>query len=305
MTITEIRNIFNSGNDYTWSLFFFTINKKANNPYKAYKIKMKDPNLIVNYANNLLGCVKNAQLDKIENIEDYDGDNPNLTCDKIETTNDLIKTNWNNLIEQIAQPTTTDIKNKVKGYVLLGQPKNEDVPSFSLFKMANPIFNVNDRKSQVFKKTDNELDPFTDYLYRLYLNVDFFVINNTLYALNYKFEETFDLEKTLQKLKMDTIDRIIETGCFNGEEFKDYANSYSHPKTFITLSEERLNKLKDGRQRANIGKMLKLSMNENNEFINLTNEQSLRLIKYLCYKIMKDGESGFLFEVSQAVKLDV
>lgn len=305
MTITEIKEIFNNGNNYTWSLYFFTINKKAKNPYKAYKVKMSDPNLITNYANNLLTCVKNIQLEGIDDIQEYNGQNPNLTCDKIETENELIKNNWNNLIEQISQPTTTEIKNKIKGYMLLGQPKNNETPSFSLFKVANPIFNVNDKKSQVYRKNNNELDPFSDDLYRLYLNVDFFVIKDTLYALNYKFEETFDIEKTLQKLKTEAVNIIIETGCFEGDEFVEYANSYSHPKTFITLDSDRLNKLKDEQQRKSIGTLLKLNMNENNRFINLTDEQSLLLIKYLCYKILKDGETGSLFEVSQATKLDI
>ena len=139
----------------------------------------------------------------------------------------------------------------------------------------------------------------------MYLNVDFFVIKDTLYALNYKFEETFDIEKTLQKLKTEAVNIIIETGCFEGDEFVEYANSYSHPKTFITLDSDRLNKLKDEQQRKSIGTLLKLNMNENNRFINLTDEQSLLLIKYLCYKILKDGETGSLFEVSQATKLDI
>lgn len=305
MTIQEIKNHFNKGDDYSWSLYFFTINKKATNPYKAFKIKMRDVSLISNYAKNLLSCVSNYQLNKITNIEDYDGQNTKLTCDKISTNNDLIKENWDNLASQIIDPTTTEIKNKIKGYVVVGQPKVENLPSFSLFKVANPLFKVSDKKSLVFRKNNDELDPFNDSLYRLNLTIDFFVIGETLYTLNYKFEDIFDLEKTLQKLKGDAVDKILNLSCFYGNEFKEYLSSYAHPKTFITLNQERLDRMQIISERKLIAQRLHLDLNDNNEFINLDSKKSLLLIKYLCYKVLQDGETGELVEVSQAVKLDL
>ena len=305
MTKEQMLEIFDNGANYTWTLYFFTINKHAKNPYRAYKVKMKDVNMVTNYANNLLRCVKEFQLDKIDNVQEYDGANPNLTCDTLSVTNDLIKDNWNNLVRQISEPSTTELKNKIKGYVVVGQPKNDGGASFSLFKIANPIFNVNDKKSQVYKKNNEELDPFSDDLYRLYLTADFFVVGEDLYTLNYKFEDIFDMEKTLQKLKADSVNEILSLNCFKGDEFKEYITSYSHPKTFITLNKERMDRMKDEGERKKIAETLKITINEACEFENLTNEQSLLLIKYLCYKILKDGESGNLFEVSQAVKLEI
>ena len=305
MTKEQILEFFDNGANYTWTLYFFTINKHAKNPYRAYKVKMKDVNMVTNYANNLLRCVKEFQLDKINNIQEYNGANPNLTCDTLSVNNDLIKDNWNNLVRQISEPSTTELKNKIKGYVVVGQPKNDDVASFSLFKIANPIFNVNNKKSQVYKKNNEELDPFSDDLYRLYLTADFFVIGEDLYTLNYKFEEIFDMEKTLQKLKVDSVNEILSLNCFKGDEFKEYITSYSHPRTFITLNKERMDRMKDEAERKKIAEILKITINEACEFENLTNEQSLLLIKYLCYKVLKDGESGNLFEVSQAVKLEI
>lgn len=305
MTLQEINNYFRIGTEYTWNLYFFTINRKANNPYKVYKIKMKDVNMITNYANNLLTCVEKYQLAKITEIENYDGQNTNLSCAKISTDNDLIKSNWTNLISNVFEPTTKEIKNKIKGYIVEGQPKDDNSKSFALFKVANPVFNVNDNKSIVFKKDNDELDPFSDDLYKLSLTVDFFVIGKDLYTFNYKFEEIFDIEKTLQKLKTDSINDILNLNCFSGEEFKEYLSSYAHPKTFITLSQERMDRMKNVYERKRIADILRIKINQNNEFENLTNEQSLRLIKYLCYKILKDGESGSLFEVSQAVKLNI
>lgn len=305
MTIDEIKSYFNNGGKYTWALYFFTINKKAKNPYKVFKIKMRDVSLITNYANNLLNCVSNYQLSKITSVEDYNGQNTNLTCDRLSLKNNLIKEAWDNLASQVFEQTVFEMKNKIKGYMVVGQPKQEDIPCFSLFKVANPIFKVGDKKSVVFKKNNDELDPFTDDLYRLNLTVDFFVIADNLYTFNYKFEDIFNLEKTLQKLKCDAVNNILKLDCFEKDDFKEYLTSYSHPKTFITLSEERLNRLKNINERKNIASILHIDLNSDNKFTNLTPEKSLLLIKYLCYKILKDGESGNLFEVSQAVKLDI
>lgn len=305
MTIDEIKDYFNNGEKFTWSLYFFTINKKGKNPYKVFKIKMGDISLITNYANNLLSCVNNYQLSKITNIEDYNGQNTNLSCDKLSTKSDLIKDNWNNLVSQVFEPSNVEIKNKIKGYMIIGQPKESNLSYFSLFKVANPVFKVGDKKSMVFKKDNDELDPFSDDLYRLNLTVDFFVIGDDLYTFNYKFEDIFDLEKTLQKLKNDAVDNILKLDCFAEDGFKEYLTSYSHPKTFITLNEERLNRMKNIDERKNIAEILHLDLNVDNKFINLTAEKSLLIIKYLCYKILKDGESGNLFEVSQAVKLEI
>lgn len=305
MTIDEIKDYFNNGEKFTWALYFFTINKKGKNPYKVFKIKMRDVSLITNYANNLLSCVNNYQLSKIANIEDYNGQNTNLSCDKLSTKSDLIKDNWNNLVSQVFEPSNVEIKNKIKGYMVVGQPKESNLSYFSLFKVANPVFKVEDKKAVVFKKNNDELDPFSDDLYRLNLTVDFFVIGDDLYTFNYKFEDIFDLEKTLQKLKNDAINNILKLECFAESGFKDYLISYPHPKTFITLSEERLNRMKNIDGRKNIAEILHLELNEYNKFINLTTEKSLLIIKYLCYKILKDGESGNLFEVSQAIKLEI
>lgn len=249
MTLQEINNYFNKGNEYTWNLYFFTINKRAKNPYKLHKIKMKDINMVTNYANNLLACVNKYQLANIEKIEDYDGQNTNLSCAKISTNDNLIRDNWSNLVSKFFEPTTNELKNKIKGYIIEGQPKQENLSNFSLFKVANPVFRVNDKKSVVFKKDNDELDPFSDDLYRLSLTVDFFVIGKDLYTFNYKFEEIFDIEKTLQKLKTDSINDILNLNCFSGEEFKEYLSSYTHPKTFITLSQERMDRMKNTDER--------------------------------------------------------
>lgn len=305
MTKTELLEIFNDANNYSWSIYFFSMNKRAKIPYKANKVRIKGE-MLQNYTQNLLSCISKHQLEKIETISDYTGENPKLFCDKLSLDSEMIKTNWDNFWMKIAHPQDEKLKNKIKGYVLCGQPKSDNGHALSIFKVANPVFDMKkDKKATVFKRVDEELDAFADDLYRLYLSADFFVIDNDLYALNYKFEEIFDIESTLQNLKTNSVNQILAIPCFSDDSFKNYAEIYNHPKTFITLDNEKLDKIKDEQERIKISKRFKIELDENNKFKNLSNDQSLHLLKYLCLKIIKDGDTDGLVEVVQATKLEI
>lgn len=305
MTKNEIIEVFKDADNYTWSIYFFSMNRRANNPYKTNKIRIKSE-MLQHYMQNLFLCVTKYQLEKIETISDYTGENPKLSCDKLNLNSEIIKTNWNNFWTKIANSQDEKLKNKIKGYVLCGQPKEGNDHSLSIFKIANPVFDMNkDKRATVFKKVNEELDAFSDNLYRLYLSADFFIIDNDLYALNYKFEEIFDIDSTLQNLKTNSVNQILKIPCFSDDSFKNYAESYNHPKTFITLDNEKMEKIKDEQERIKISERFKIELDENNKFKNLSNDQSLHLLKYLCLKIIKDGDTNVLVEVAQATKLEI
>lgn len=79
---------------YSWALYFFKIDRRNNNPYTAYKVRFKNDRYLPEYAQSLVNMIAKYQLGKITDIKDYTGENTKVSCDKIETSNELVKEQW-------------------------------------------------------------------------------------------------------------------------------------------------------------------------------------------------------------------
>lgn len=67
--LEETLKSLNTTNDYNWSLYFFSMDKRSKkNPFKASKIKFKDQNYLLKYGKNLSGTVLKFQVEKTENV---------------------------------------------------------------------------------------------------------------------------------------------------------------------------------------------------------------------------------------------
>lgn len=173
--------------------------------------------------------------------------------------------------------------------------------------MANPITKLTNKKSVIFSTTaDNELELITDDVCRLYLTVDFIVIDETMYTFNHSFETLFDIEKTMAKVKTAAINEIIDAEAIsNVDKFKSYASQYRSARTFITIKGERVNRIKDKRSRKKVAEILNIKLNENGEFIINTPDEASLLIRYLCYKVFQDSETKDVLEASTITKLNI
>ena len=303
-----LNSIFDTLNNskYTWSLYFFKIDWRGNQPYKTYKVRFKNDSYLLSYSQSLIFSVKKYQIDTVSCVQEYDGENTKVTCDKLLLDNDLISNQWEKLYSSIVSSTDKKFDGKLNGYILVGQPVDDNNEAITFVKIANPIINLNNKKSIMFRDDGNdELNIISDDMYRLYLTVDFFVFKNTLYAFNHSFEKLFNLEKTLTKVKAASIEKIIETGCFSdSEEFKTYAET-SSARTFISLSNERIEKIKSIEYRRAIASRFNLELDENDMFVIDDKDSALILIKYLCFKIFIDGETDNLLEASTVTKISI
>lgn len=294
-----------SSNPYSWLLYFFKIDRRNRNPYIVHKIRLKNTSSLQGYAKSLMEVVGKYQIEKIEKVQLYTGENSKVICDKISLQNKLIKEGWEYLFNDIAEASDQKITGRYHGYILTGIPENKEKSAITLIKMANPVIQMKKQKSIIFHFTDNdELDLMSDDICKLYMDADMIIIENWLYAFNLKVESLFNMEKTMQKIKEDSIDLLLQANAFaNNEEFAQYAKSYTSPRTFVTLNQERLQKLNNSRERKKLAELLKLKTDRQGHICLENKEEAALLIKYICFKVFKDYETKGLLEASSVTKI--
>jgi hypothetical protein len=292
---------------YSWALYFFKIDRRNNNPYTAYKIRFKNGNYLPQYTKALIDMIIKCQLGKIAEVKDYTGENTKVSCDKIETNNELMKKQWDYFVKDIADATDERVKGKYHGYVLEGISTDNKKKTIDFLKLANPVINLKNKRSVVFSfDSDNELDMLSDEVCKLYMNVDCIVVDETLYSFNYKFEDLLNIEKTMKKLKSKAVEEIVSVDAFeNREEFVQMAKAYKSPRTFITLKKERIERIKNKNERRKIASMLKIDINDEGKFILKDEEEASLLIRYLCFKVFKDDETKELLEANNVTLLSI
>lgn len=309
MSKAVLKTICECGKDsqYSWSLFFFKTDKRNKQPYKVFKVRFKNANYLNTYAANLIETVGKFQIGPISDVQDYDGENSKVSCDKIELSNQLISEQWTLFTEAVASATDSKADGRINGYILYGQPLKTNDKPITFVKVANPITKLTNKKSVIFTTTaDDELELMSDDVCRLYLTTDFIVFDGTMYTFNHTFETIFNLEKTMAKVKNDAIEEILSTNAFsNPEEFKTLAGKYKSSRTFITLKEERVNRIKDKRGRKKVAEMLKLPLGSDGEFNITKPEDASLLLRYLCFKIFQDNETMDVLEANTVNKLNL
>lgn len=294
-----------SSQPYSWKLYFVKIDRRSDNPFTTYKVRFKNNNYLIKYAESLLNMVKKNQIKEIEAVKEYTGDNSKVSCDKLNIDNVLIKEQWDYLVETVGKSVDEKIEGKYQAYILEGEPIERGQVSVIMVKVSNPIVKLENKRNAVFRYTEsNELDALSDEICKLYMNIDFVVLQRNLYSFNYKFEELFHMEKTMQKIKARAMEQILEIDAFaDSEKFSELAKCYKSPRTFITLKQERIDRLVDEDSRVKVAKLLKIPVDENGK-LNISTEKEANLfIKYLCFKIFQEAETNDLLEATSVSKI--
>lgn len=294
--------------NYSWTLYFLKIDFRSKpNPYFLYKHTFCNIAYLPSYITALTNTMIKYQVEPLGSVQNYDGENSKTSCDKISTENELIAEQWKNLLASINGAPREQIKGKYQGYILDGQPLNEEnLLPVSIVKACNPIINLEKKNTKVFRHIDErELEDITDEICRLYLTADFIVINGIMYSFNHAFESIFRIEKTMHRIKEQKIESILQSGAFREIDVaKRLMNRYTSPKTFLTLKPERITKLSDSNWQTEFTAKLNFAVNDGKIEIE-TQEQTNQLIKYLCYKIFQDKETDNLIEVNSVVNDNV
>ena len=301
--VETLENI--STSSYSWALYFFKIDRRNNNPYTAHKVRFKTNEYLSTYANTLVKMIVKYQLGKINEIKEYTGENTKVSCDSITTSSELVKEQWDYFVLDIAEASDEKVEGKYHGYVLEGVPANRDEKSVVFLKIANPIITLKNKRNAVFTFDSNsELSEMADEVCKLYMDTDCIVVDEHIYSFNYKFEDLFNIEKTMQKVKNKAIDAIVKIDAFDDrEQFELLAKAYKSPRTFITLKSERVERIKNKGKRKKIADMLKIDVSEEGKFKFKNKEEVSLLIRYLCFKVFKDDETKELLEANNVTQL--
>lgn len=293
--------------NYSWELYLFNIDNRATgSPYKITKINFKNSEDILTYGQNLVSCVEEFQLDKVSEIEEYCGENPKISCDQLDLEKEIINEYWRFFENSLDNAVVNSSENiRVKGYVICAKPKLEGLKKFIFVKKANPIVQGDRGKSKTFKMNDDEtLNSFNDKIFKFYLSIDFFIVDNNLYTFNLSFQEIFKIEKTLKILKNNAIEEILKKTYFNNEnnKFREELNKKISSQMYSNFNVDKLIELDDIKMRKNVAQTLKITLNEHGifEFENLDKIKSL--IKYFNNRIIQEKRTSKVYEVSGNIK---
>lgn len=291
-------------NKYSWDLYFVRINKKEDNPYCAYKYTFKKADYITNYIQVLCKSVKEHQLSKIESIQNYNGENCKTSCDKLNLDDNMIRNQWENLYNSVCNSERVkNDKYKNQGYILCGNPKENELQTIVMGKVCNPVVSAKD-KFYLKKNENDELDDITDDIFRLFRVIDFIVVGNTMYTFNHNFERFFMLEAPLKKLKNECIERIIETDAFlDINKAEEFIRKYNATKLYLGFNNYRLKKLKNIEGRKEIAELLNLEIKDDKIVIKEKNDM-INIAKYICFKIFVDKETNFTLETNTVERID-
>ena len=130
------------------------------------------------------------------------------------------------------------------------------------------------------------------------------VVDEMIYSFNYRFEDLFNIEKTMQKVKNKALEKIVSIDAFHDkEQFALMAKAYKSPRTFITLKSERIERIRNKTKRKKVADMLKIEINKDGKFEFKNEEEVSLLIRYLCFKVFKDDETKELLEANNVTSV--
>lgn len=266
----------------TWGSVLVEYNhSKQPNEYICYDMNFSSTDLlsttIANMCDAFLSIVK--KYDK--KVMDYTGENPKNVVDKLLTSNDVISTCWNALIEHINNSDdTTDFKHiKASAYVFIGNYTLSDGTSENIYLITrkNPLLTYKKGRSPIFTSQNNTIAKADEPLVQFSKSFDAMVYKNNIYTINNNCESIFNMEYThkivckkhLAELKTANI-------IMNFENYSTFSSAGQNPKKFITYDASIVEKLKQTKWKNKLAKDLKIPLDSTTKQFDLQEEVNAR-----------------------------
>ncbi len=293
MSLDKLNKIFTAIPRCTaWSLQLIKIktSKRDGTSYTGREIKFTPANKLdefiseisIRYTNDDKGILKSFL-----GVTNYDGSTIDKTVYTLSVNNELIQSEYNNLITAIATPDSeiNPLEFKPQAYLLKGiiNIDNSDYP-VKLISMQNPITILKHK----FCMQNGTFQEISDKVLSLRPTIDIVIFDGYVYMLTLAGENLFNMERSYKAICTTKISSIKDCNILTDfDAFSAIAGSGHNPRKFVSFNDSHLQKLKNANTRKKMAKKFNISL-DGDKFDSKKADTSDKLVKLLCDRGMVD-----------------
>lgn len=293
MSLDKLNKIFTAIPRCTaWSLQLLKIktSKRDGTSYTGREIKFTPANKLdefiseisIRYTNDDKGILKSFL-----GVTDYDGSTIDKTVYTLSVNNELIQSEYNNLITAIATPDSeiNPLEFKPQAYLLKGiiNIDNSDYP-VKLISMQNPVTILKHK----FCMQNGTFQEISDKVLSLRPTIDIVIFDGYVYMLTLAGENLFNMERSYKAICTTKISSIKDCNILTDfDAFSAVAGSGHNPRKFVSFNDSHLQKLKNANTRKKMAKKFNISL-DGDKFDSKKADTSDKLVKLLCDRGMVD-----------------
>lgn len=293
MSLDKLNKIFTAIPRCTaWSLQLIKIktSKRDGTSYTGREIKFTPANKLdefiseisIRYTNDDKGILKSFL-----GVTDYDGSTIDKTVYTLSVNNELIQSEYNNLITAIATPDSeiNPLEFKPQAYLLKGiiNIDNSDYP-VKLISMQNPITILKHK----FCMQNGTFQEISDKVLSLRPTIDIVIFDGYVYMLTLAGENLFNMERSYKAICTTKISSIKDCNILTDfDAFSAIAGSGHNPRKFVSFNDSHLQKLKNANTRKKMARKFNISL-DGDKFDSKKADTSDKLVKLLCDRGMVD-----------------
>lgn len=275
-----------------WSLQLLKIktSKRDGTSYTGREIKFTPANKLDEFISEISMRYTNDEkgvLKSFLGVTDYDGSTIDKTVYTLSVNNELVQSEYNNLITAIATPDSeiNPLDFKPQAYLLKGiiNIDNSDYP-VKLVSMQNPITILNHK----FWMRNGTFQEISDKVLSLRPTIDIVIFDDYIYMLTLAGENLFNMERSYKAICTTKISAIKECNILTDfDAFSAIAGSGHNPRKFVSFNDSHLQKLKNANTRKKMAKKFNISL-DGDKFDSKKSDTSDKLVKLLCDRGMVD-----------------
>lgn len=275
-----------------WSLQLLKIktSKRDGTSYTGREIKFTPANKLDEFISEISMRYTNDEkgvLKSFLGVTDYDGSTIDKTVYTLSVNNELVQSEYNNLITAIATPDSeiNPLDFKPQAYLLKGiiNIDNSDYP-VKLVSMQNPITILNHK----FWMQNGTFQEISDKVLSLRPTIDIVIFDDYIYMLTLAGENLFNMERSYKAICTTKISAIKECNILTDfDAFSAIAGSGHNPRKFVSFNDSHLQKLKNANTRKKMAKKFNISL-DGDKFDSKKSDTSDKLVKLLCDRGMVD-----------------
>ena len=293
MSLDKLNKIFTAIPRCTaWSLQLLKIktSKRDGTSYTGREIKFTPANKLDEFISEIsMRYISDDKgiLKSFLDVTDYDGSTIDKTVYTLSVNNELIQSEYNNLITAIATPDSeiNPLEFKPQAYLLKGiiNIDNSDYP-VKLVSMQNPITILKHK----FWMQNGTFQEISDKVLSLRPTIDIVIFDGYIYMLTLAGENLFNMERSYKAICTTKIGAIKDCNILTDfDAFSAIAGSGHNPRKFVSFNDSHLQKLKNANTRKKMAKKFNISL-DGDKFDSKKADTSDKLVKLLCDRGMVD-----------------